>query len=154
VRYWVSSILMLVLYACIAVLIGIALAYGAELRRGEADLLARVVQAEGTGEPEAGARAIAWTVMNRLREPETYGSTITEVLQRPYQYAAPAPVSSSTAYLRAMLATAKVLLGAVPDDSKDSTHFARCDVRPRPVWMRTFELRARHGVHCFFRRRG
>lgn len=128
---------------------------GAELQKGELSLMARVVQAEATGEPPAGARAIAWTVMNRLREPETYGGTITKVLTRPYQYAKPAALNdTSVDFLRAMLATAQVLLGAVPDESLGSTHFARCDVRPRPPWMRTFERRAVIGDHCFFKRRG
>ena len=129
-------------------------ALGAELRRGELDLLARVVAREATGEPAAGAKAVAWTVLNRLREPEVYGKTVTLVLKRPYQYAAPAPLAdNSTAYLSAMLATVEAVLGVGGDPSLGSTHFARCDVRPRPVWMRTFERRVVHGSHCFFRKR-
>jgi spore germination cell wall hydrolase CwlJ-like protein len=148
--------------AAVWIVVGIAMVFvhaarpaeGAELRPGELSLLVRVVAAETTGEPASGQRAVAWTVINRLREPETYGKTITKVILRPYQYAKPAPLDeTSIAYLRALLATVQALLGEGGDSSNGSTHFARCDLRPQPPWMRTFERRAVHGAHCFFRRR-
>ena len=144
---WVFVGLMMVTVHVLA-----APAHGAELRRGELDLLARVVASEATGEPTAGAKAVAWTVLNRLRQPEVYGKTVTAIVKRPYQYAAPAPLAdNSVPYLTAMLATIEAVLGVGGDPSLGSTHFARCDVRPRPVWMRTFERRVVHGSHCFFR---
>jgi len=126
-------------------------AEGAELRAGELSLIARVVAAESTGEPLEGARAIVWTVVNRLEEPEVYGRTITAVLTKPAQYAAPARYpDNSLPYVKAMLATVQVLLRAVPDNTAGATHFARCDVRPKPAWMRTFRMMVRIASHCFF----
>lgn len=130
----------------------IAPAAAAELRPGELELLARVVAAEARGESLPGQRAIAWTVVNRLEEPETYGRTVTRVLLRPYQYAKPLAVGDAhPAYLRAMLASVQVLLGEVADDSHGATHFCRCDLRPLPAWARQFELRTRISGHCFYR---
>lgn len=157
VRHWLWVTAMLVLYVALSVLIGVILARCAnagDLQRGELEIMSRVVQRESTGEPALGAKAVAWTVLNRLREPETYGRTITKVLLRPYQYATPAPLDdASPAYLKALHATLEALLGIGGDSSNGSTHFARCDVRPRPAWMRTFERRAVIGNHCFYRRR-
>lgn len=149
-----AAIVALIGFIAWGILATVRPAVGAELRRGEAELLARVVQAESTGQPAEGQRAVAWTALNRLREPEVYGGTITKVLQRPHQYAKPmAGPDNTDAYLRAMHATVSALLGIGGDPSNSSTHFARCDVRPRPVWMRTFDLRAKISAHCFFRKR-
>jgi spore germination cell wall hydrolase CwlJ-like protein len=128
-------------------------AVGADLRRGELEIMVRIVQAEATGEPALGAKSVAWTMLNRLRA-GTYGRTLTRVMLAPHQYASPAPLDdSSDAYLKAMHATVSALLGVGGDPTGGSTHFARCDLRPQPLWMRTFERRAVHGAHCFFRKR-
>lgn len=148
--------------AAVAIAVGVILilmnaspARGADLtlRPGELSLLAKVVAAESTGEPLAGARAVAWTVVNRMQdEPETFGSSITKVILRPYQYAKPAPIAdNSPAYLRAMLATVQVLLGTVDDDSKGSTFFFRTDMKPWPRWARHMQVRATIGKHTFLR---
>jgi spore germination cell wall hydrolase CwlJ-like protein len=128
-------------------------AVGGDLRRGELEIMVRIVQAEATGEPAIGAKAVAWTMLNRLRA-GTYGKTLTRIMLAPHQYASPAPLDdSSDAYLKAMHATVSALLGVGGDPTGGSTHFARCDLRPQPLWMRTFERRAVHGTHCFFRKR-
>ena len=117
----------------------------------EISLLARVVQAEASNQPTAGMRAVAWTVVNRLRQPEIYGRTITSVLQARHQYARPKPLRpNSPAYLAALAATVQVLRGEGKDDSKGSTHFARCDMRPAPHWVRAMKRRAVIGKHCFY----
>jgi N-acetylmuramoyl-L-alanine amidase len=145
-------------YILSAVLIGVVMAHCAvaapKLQRGELELMARVVQRESTGESALGQKAVAWTVINRLREPEVYGATVTKILTRKYQYAKPAPADdSSPAHLRAMLATVEALLGVGGDPSNGSTHFLRCDLRPQPAWARRFERRAVLGHHCFYRSR-
>ena len=157
VRAWLWFVAMFAAYFAAAIAIGLVLAHCAvagELRRGELEIMARVVQRESTGEPALGQKAVAWTVLNRLKEPETYGRTITHVLLRPYQYATPAPLDDkSPAYLRALHATLEALLGIGGDPTGGSTHFARCDLKGKPDWMRTFERRAVLGKHCFFRQR-
>lgn len=159
-RQWLVFVLGFVLFVAVAVAFGLLAAvwnpsYGAErvrLQRGELEILARVVQAESTGEPAAGQRAVAWTVVNRMRRPEVYGPTVTRVVLAPYQYAKPVPLSdNSEAYLRALLATVQVLLGAVPDDSAGATHFLRCDLPRPPRWAVRFQRTVRIGKHCFHR---
>lgn len=151
---WLLVAVSVVALAAGFVLGAMSIARGAELQRGELDMLARVVQAEATGEPEAGARAVAWTVLNRLRQPDTYGKTVTRIIFAPYQYAKPVPLNdNSQAYLKALLATVQAVLGVGGDPSQGSTHFLRCDLRPQPAWARRFERRAVHGNHCFYRSR-
>lgn len=127
-------------------------AAAADLRPGELELLARVVAAEATGEPEAGARAVAWTAVNRLAEAPEYGRTLTAVLLRPHQYARPRPVpDTGEAYLRAMLASVRALLGEGGDPSAGALYFFRRDLRPWPGWARRMEVRATIGRHVFLR---
>lgn len=151
----------LALIAALWVLIGLLMVFihltepaeAADLRPGELEIMARIVQAESTGEPAAGARAVAWTMLNRLRA-DGYGKTLTRVILAPYQYAKPAPlVDNSTDYLRALLATVQAVLGDGGDPSNGATHFLRCDLRPQPKWALEFERRAVHGAHCFYRER-
>jgi spore germination cell wall hydrolase CwlJ-like protein len=123
----------------------------ADLRPGELEIMARIVQAETTGEPAAGARAVAWTMLNRLRA-DGYGKTLTRVVLAPYQYAKPAPlVDNSAAYLRALLATVQAVLGEGGDPGRGATHFLRCDLRPQPEWARVFVRTAEIGQHCFYK---
>lgn len=130
-------------------------ARGAELPRlrpGELELMARIVAAESTGEPEPGARAVAWTIINRLDEPETFGSTVTKVILRPYQYAKPAAIrDNSPAYLKAMLATLKAVLGEGGDPSGGALYFFKTDMKPWPGWARHMQVRAVIGRHTFMR---
>jgi spore germination cell wall hydrolase CwlJ-like protein len=156
VRDWLRFVLVLAVYVAVALLIAVALVHAVALAEAalsrDAEMLARVVQAEASGESAEGQRAVAWTSLNRLRA-GIYGQTLTDVLRAPHQYAHPARVRDSPAYREALHAASQAVLGAMPDDSRGSTHFARCDVRPRPAWVRRFELRATHGAHCFYRRR-
>lgn len=160
VREWLWLIAGVLSYVLVAMAIGMLLAYCAvgsahagELRRGELEILARVVQAETTGEPEAGQRAVAWTAINRMRRaPDTYGATITKVVSRAYQYAKPAPLNeSSTAYLKALLATVRAVLGEGGDVSQGATHFHRCDMKRYPAWARRLQPTVRLGRHCFYK---
>jgi N-acetylmuramoyl-L-alanine amidase len=156
VREWLWLISGVLIYVLAATVIGMVLAHCAmaapKLQRGELELLARVVQRESTGEPEAGQRAIAWTVLNRLEEPELYGRTITKVLSRRHQYAAPARLSAaSPAYLKALHATVAAVLGEGGDPSNRSTHFHRCAMRHPPAWARRLTPTVKLGAHCFYR---
>jgi spore germination cell wall hydrolase CwlJ-like protein len=151
-RDWLWLIGMLLIYAAVVVLVGVALhrvVDAAELRPGELELLARVVQSESTGEPAAGARAVAWTALNRLNA-GTYGKTLTAVLRAPRQYAKPARPSNGPAYQRALQAAAQAVLGEGPFPA---THFYRCSMARPPAWARRLPRVAVIGRHCFHRRR-
>jgi spore germination cell wall hydrolase CwlJ-like protein len=128
-------------------------ARGAELVRlkpGELELMARVVAAEARGESDAGQRAIAWVAINRLDEPETFGRTLTRVLLAPGQFAKPVPIAdNSPAYLKAMLATLKAVLGEGGDPSRGSLYFFKTDMRPWPAWAKHMQTRAVIGKHTF-----
>jgi len=146
----------LVLATCCAIALLVMLGmrqkvYGAELQRGELDMMVRIVQAETTGEPVEGQRAVAFVMLNRLRSGD-YGKTLTKVLLRPYQFAKPAPLDDiSPSYLRAMLATVQAVLRVVPDDSRGATHFHLCSMKPWPDWARRLKPTVRISSHCFYR---
>ena len=155
VREWLWIIAGVAVYVLAAAVIGFVMAKCATagtLQRGELEIMARIVQAESTGEPEAGQRAVAWTMINRLNQPDIYGSTLTKVILRPYQYAKPLPLSdNSGAYLRALLATVKALLGEGGDPSAGATHFHVCSMKPTPGWARRLQPTAKIGAHCFYK---
>jgi spore germination cell wall hydrolase CwlJ-like protein len=118
----------------------------------EISLLARVVQAEASNQPTAGMRAVAWTVVNRLRQPEIYGRTITGVLLARHQYARPKPLRpDSPAYRAALRAATMAVTGEGKDDSKGSTHFVRCDMRRKPAWTARLTPTVKIAAHCFYR---
>jgi N-acetylmuramoyl-L-alanine amidase len=157
-RHWIVVALGVATFVAAAILIGLlmTLPYPAQalervrLQRGELEILARVVQAEATGEPAAGQRAVVWTVINRMKRPDVYGRTLTRVILAPYQYAKPVPLTDNAeAFLRALLASVQVLLGEVDDDSRGGTHFYRCDMPRPPRWAKRFKRTVRLGQHCF-----
>jgi spore germination cell wall hydrolase CwlJ-like protein len=122
-----------------------------QLAAGELSLLARVVQAEAANQPVAGQEAVAWTAVNRLRA-GGYGKTLTQVLQRPYQYARPKRRDpNSPAYRTALMAALMAVRGAGDDPSRGSTHFHVCKMRPTPRWARAMERRVTIQDHCFYR---
>jgi N-acetylmuramoyl-L-alanine amidase len=153
---WFVLVMVIVAIAACVVVIMMALmrpvgaAEMVRLKPGELELMAKVVAAESTGEPEVGQRAVAWTILNRLDEPETFGRTVTKVLLSASQFARPAALpDTSPAYWRAMLATVRVLLGDGDDPSLGSTHFFRTDMKPWPHWAKHMQVRATIGKHTF-----
>lgn len=117
----------------------------------EISLLARVVQRESENQSVSGQRAVAWTVVNRLRQPEIYGRTITSVLQARHQYARPKPLRpNSPSYQAALAVVTQVLRGEGKDDSKGATHFHVCNMRHRPAWARRMTMTTRISSHCFY----
>jgi N-acetylmuramoyl-L-alanine amidase len=119
----------------------------------EISLLARVVQRESENQSASGQRAVAWTVVNRLRQPELYGRTITSVLQARHQYARPKPLRpNSPAYQTALTAALMAVQGVGKDDSAGATHFVKCDMRRKPAWVAKFRFLIRINSHCFYRK--
>jgi spore germination cell wall hydrolase CwlJ-like protein len=159
---WLLLVLAVCLIAAGLVLAAVSIARGAEsvigqgsalvrgLKPGEIDLLTKVVAAEARGESEAGQRAIAWVAINRLDAAPEYGRTLTRVLLAPGQFAKPVPIAdNSPAYLKAMLATLKALLGEGTDPSGGALYFFKTDMRPWPGWARHMQTRAVIGKHTF-----
>jgi spore germination cell wall hydrolase CwlJ-like protein len=119
----------------------------------EISLLARVVQAESSGEPAVGQQAVAWTAVNRLKA-GIYGKTLTRVLQARRQYARPKPLKpNSPAYQAALRAALMAVKGVGGDPTRGSTHFVRCDMRRKPAWARKLTMTTRISQHCFFKSR-
>ena len=148
---WLIATLCVCGLAAAAVIVMMNVARGAELQRGELDMMVRIVQAETTGEPVEGQRAVAFVMLNRL-DAGVYGKTLTKVLLRPHQFAKPAPLDDiSPSYLRAMLATVQAVLRTVPDDSRGATHFHLCSMKPWPDWARRLKPTVRISSHCFYR---
>jgi spore germination cell wall hydrolase CwlJ-like protein len=124
-----------------------------QLAKGELSLLARVVQAEASNQPTAGMRAVAWTVVNRLRQPEIYGRTITRVLLARRQYARPKPLKlDSPAYQAALRAALMAVKGVGGDPGLGATHFHVCKMKRRPAWAARFTFTIKIASHCFYRK--
>lgn len=99
-RDWLYYLAVLAIYALLAILIGITIAYSCErpdpaakpvvpLSRGELSMLARLAWAEARGEPNpyCSMLGVAAVVINRMRtNPQYFGATITQVIHRPNQF--------------------------------------------------------------------
>lgn len=125
-------------------------AVGAELRRGEAELLARVAYSEARSDGLPGMTAVSHVALNRLRQPERFGRTLTAVLLAPRQFAVGPVRSESDRHWRlALWAASGAALGTLPDPTGGAQYFYRCNMRRPPAWAARLKRTARIGSHCF-----
>jgi spore germination cell wall hydrolase CwlJ-like protein len=138
-------------------------AYGdaASPRRAE-DCLTEAIYYEGVLEPEAGQRAIAQVVLNRVRHPEYPNSVCGVVFQGQHlstgcQFTftcdgsrARAPMPSL--WRKANLVAKAALGGSVAKDVGLSTHYHADYVQP--YWSHTLDQAGQIGRHIFYRWRG
>jgi spore germination cell wall hydrolase CwlJ-like protein len=135
-----------------------------DYRELEADVLARTMWGEARGEGEAGMRAVAAVVMNRVaiakaRGGYWWGSGVVGVCQRPYQFSC---WNKSDANFRKILAVdaTEPLFAAVLKMARDyvrgrgedptggATHYHAAGIRPR--WSEGHEPAVIIGRHFFY----
>lgn len=167
---WV--LVQLVIYAVLAVLIGLWLAHDGEakgkhmvipLHRGDIDVLARTLYGEARGEGVAGMQAIAWVVVNRVRkgEPRFKGNVI-DVVMAPHQFSCWSksdPNSklcarvneSDPIFALAVYAAASVLSGEVRDMVGGADHYHATWMKPFPAWASKMKETKRIGQHVFYK---
>jgi N-acetylmuramoyl-L-alanine amidase len=133
------------------------------LKRGDADLLTRVVWAESRSESFEGQCAIVWVIINRLhREPGRFPDTIQGIIHQPYAFScfntsdpqcAKVKVVSETdpSFIEATYAVTSVLTGRVPSPVGKADHYFLTAMRRQPAWAAKMTFVKRLGSHSFFR---
>lgn len=134
---------------------------GASPLRAE-DCLTQAIYFEGALEPDAGQRAIAQVVLNRVRHPQYPNSVCGVVFEghhRPTgcQFTftcdgSRARGSVASLWRRANLVAKAALGGAVAKDVGLSTHYHADYVLP--YWSKTLDVTGQIGQHIFYRWRG
>lgn len=132
------------------------------LRKGDVDTLARVLWGEARGEGRAGMEAVAWVVVNRVRQPGTrFPDTVSAVCRQPFQFSC---LNSSDpnsrkcnavderdfAFLAALQVAASVLSGQVPDPTAGAQFYFVTSMPNPPAWRKAMVLRAKIGSHSFY----
>jgi N-acetylmuramoyl-L-alanine amidase len=133
-----------------------------DLKRGDADLLTRLVWAEARSESFEGQCAIVWTVINRLnREPGRFPSTLQGIIKQPAAFSCfntsdPQCARTKTiderdpAFIEAMHAVTSVLTGREPSPIGAADHYYVTKMSRPPAWARKMTLVKRLGAHSFF----
>jgi N-acetylmuramoyl-L-alanine amidase len=157
-RYdWRGTLLFIVIVALIAFIIyGILMttlpAVGSELR--DREMLARMAYSEARGDGVLGMTAVSNVAINRLKQPERFGRTLVEVLRAPRQFAVgPARRASDRHWQLALWVAEGALDGTLPDLTKGSTFFHKCNMKRKPAWTQGLTFAIRIYSHCFYSRR-
>jgi N-acetylmuramoyl-L-alanine amidase len=131
------------------------------LKKGDADLLTRVVWAEARSEPFEGQCAIVWVVINRLhRESGRFPDTIQGIIHQPHAFSCfntsdpqcakvKAVDEHDPAFIEAMYAVASVLTGRVPSPVGKADHYYLTTMRRQPAWAAKMAFVKRLGSHTF-----
>lgn len=128
-------------------------------RQRELTLLALCVFGEARGESQAGRNAIAHVVLNRWKAGGWFGSTITDVLLKPYQFSCfnskdpnyklllnPGNISGWKESAEAAIAA---YFGYSTDPTGGATYYHTKTVKP--TWVTTFTKTKTIGNHVFYR---
>ena len=134
----------------------------------ETDILARTIYGEARGlyaKSDGGLSAlisIANVVMNRVAGKTWFGSTVTEVCLKPYQFSCwnkndpNRPViekitESSALFTTCLTIADKAIKKDWPDLTKGSDHYYACWLKPAPIWAAGQSMRIKISEHLFFR---
>ncbi|OYY70948.1 cell wall hydrolase [Sphingomonas sp. 28-63-12] len=124
--------------------------------------LTAAIYYEAANEPDAGQRAVAQVILNRVRHP-AFPATVCGVVYQgseratgcQFSYACDgsmARVPTRASWLRAMRVAAVMLAGAVERDVGTATHYHTYAVTP--AWNRQLVMTAAIGAHFFHRWQG
>lgn len=131
------------------------------LKKGDADLLTRVVWAEARSESFEGQCAIVFVILNRLhREPGRFPDTIQGIIMQPYAFScfntsdpqcAKVKVvdEHDPAFIEAMHAVTSVLTGRVSSPVGSADHYFLTSMSKPPAWRKSMTLVKRLGSHTF-----
>jgi spore germination cell wall hydrolase CwlJ-like protein len=133
------------------------------------DILARTIYGEARGEyyhPAGGLTsfiAVANVVMNRLKAPARFGTTIAEICQKRWQFSCwnkddpnydviqSVSRDGNQLFEMACLTADKVARGNWPDITFGSNHYYAASMPTPPKWARGRTLQVRIGRHLFYR---
>lgn len=122
---------------------------GADLRRGELELLARVAYSEARSDGVRGMTAVSHVALNRLKQPERFGRTLEAVLRAPRQFALRSVRRADPSWPLALRVAAGAVDGTLSDKTGGATFFFVCDMRRPPAWAAKLTPTGRVGRHCF-----
>jgi len=132
-----------------------------DLKRGDVDLLSRLVWAEARSESFEGQCAVVWVVINRLRrESGRFPKTIAGIVKAPFAFSCfntsdPQCARTKTiderdtAFVEATYAVTSVLTGRVEDPTLGSDHYYLSRMAKPPPWRKSMKLMAIIGAHSF-----
>ncbi|HZI74429.1 MAG TPA: cell wall hydrolase [Gemmatimonadales bacterium] len=132
------------------------------LKAGDVDTLARVLWGEARGEGRAGLEAVAWVVVNRVRQPGTrFPDTISGVCRQPFQFSClnksdpnakrcAAVSEADPTFLAALSVATDVLSGRVPDPVGGAQYYFVSNMKDPPNWRKAMQLKAKIGAHSFY----
>lgn len=131
------------------------------------DILARTMWGEARGQGNAGMQAVASVVLNRLKTGR-YGSTVSQVCQKPYQFSVwnkndpnrtliLAVNEENTEFRRAVSIASRAMRGTLPDNTGGADHYLNIPVTKRlrggtlPNWVDLKRKTAKIGAHTFLK---
>lgn len=115
--------------------------------------LAEAIIFEARGEPDIGKVAVAYVILNRVKDPR-WGSSIREVVHQPRQFSylkdkhKQKPPTQKD-WSRARKIAHDVILGATSNPVGNATHYHATHVKPK--WAKKLEPVAKIGQHIFYR---
>jgi spore germination cell wall hydrolase CwlJ-like protein len=125
------------------------------------DVLARTVFGEARGEGEEGMQAVASVVMNRVRDPKWWGSTIKEVCLKPWQFSCwnkndpnlpvlKAVTEENPYFAQAIGIATEAAAGTLEDNTNGATSYYDRRMPEPPDWAAGKTPCAQIGHHLFF----
>ncbi len=134
----------------------------------ESELFSLVIYGEARGESIEGKVAVASVVTNRLRRGGWFGSTLTEVILKPYQFSAFNPDDPNRRLLEMIARNFWEYLGQyealrqcwwvavgfldgwLSSNVGEATHYFSTSMKSPPDWASEMELVAEIGRHRFY----
>ena len=126
----------------------------------DVEVLAKTIYGEARGEPVEGQYAVGATVVNRLALHTWYGSTVTGVCLKPYQYSCWLKSDPNYQKLIVMEDTDPLLLpfiniaeeviNGTNDPTNGATHYYAVSIPP-PAWIANATFTVQIGHHRFYK---
>ena len=122
------------------------------LKDASCEKLAEAIIFEARGEPDIGKVAVAYVILNRVKDPR-WGGSIREVVHQPKQFSylkdkhKQKPPTQKD-WNRARKIAHDVILGATSNPIGNATHYHATHVKPK--WANRLQLTGKIGGHVFY----
>ena len=127
-------------------------------------LYSALIWGEARGEPKEGKIAVAWVVRNRFIKGGWYGSTLKEVILKPYQFSCflksdpnkrkmlnPLAYDSFDIWKECYDIAERVNQGELEDPTNGATHYHSKYMKIYPRWTRKMIKTCEIGSHIFYK---
>ena len=126
--------------------------HGLCLKNTHCNKLAEAIIFEARGEPDIGKVAVAYVILNRVKDPR-WGGSIREVVHQPKQFSylkdkhKQKPPTQKD-WNKARKIAHDVILGATSNPIGNATHYHATHVKPK--WANRLQLTGKIGGHVFY----